>query len=165
MKFVCKISASAVMAVMLLTGCSSLDAASNATQDNIVKVAPTLQAGFRFSAAENFDIANKDKLSYRNFYEKPSTGADARWFDAVKRGDLATVQYMVAASNNRIETVKYLLSKGANPNLVATTKDKKLGSYNQGAYSYACTRGHIEMQQLLKANGAINHRTGKASCE
>ena len=260
MKFVCKISASAAMAVMLLTGCSSLDAASNATQDNIVKVAPTLQAGFRFSAAENFDIANKDKLSYRNFYEKPSTGADARWFDAVKRGDLATVKYMVAqgqnleakdtgnldqtalgwaafigyedmvdyliaqgaslqatdkgdvynvlksavlgkntkvvkkvhgllnsqtpvnlndqtlesdgetlimvaASNNRIETVKYLLSKGANPNLVATTKDKKLGSYNQGAYSYACTRGHVEMQQLLKANGAINHRTGKASCE
>ena len=100
MKFVCKISASAVMAVMLLTGCSSLDAASNATQDNIVKVAPTLQAGFRFSAAENFDIANKDKLSYRNFYEKPSTGADARWFDAVKRGDLATVKYMVAQGQN-----------------------------------------------------------------
>ena len=95
MKFVCKMGASAVIAAMLLTGFSSLD----------------------------------------------------------------------AASNNRIETVKYLLSKGANPNLVATTKDKKLGSYNQGAYSYACTRGHVEMQQLLKANGAINHRTGKASCE
>lgn len=263
MKFVCKMSASAVMAVMLLTGCSSLNTDSNTTKDSIVQttqVAPTPQTNFRFSDAENFDIANKDKLSYRNFYEKPSTGADAKWFDAVKHGDLATVKYMVnngqnlevkdtgnldqtalgwaafigyedmvdyliaqgaslqatdkgdvynvlksaalgkntavvkkvynlldasevvdlndqtresdgetlimvAASNNRIETVKYLLSKDANPNLVATTKDKKLGSYNQGAYSYACTRGHVEMQQLLKANGAINHRTGKASCE
>ena len=260
MKFVCKMGASAVMAVMLLTGCSSLDAASNNTQGSTVQVAPTLQTGFRFSAAENFDIANKDKLAWRVFYDKPSIGTDAKWFDAVKHGDLATVKYMVAngqnlevkdtgsldqtalgwaafigyedmvdyliaqgaslqatdkgdvynvlksavlgkntkvvkkvynlldasegvdlndqtresdgetlimvaASNNRIETVKYLLSKGANLNLVATTKDTKLGSYNQGAYSYACTRGHVEMQQLLKANGAINHRTGKANCE
>lgn len=262
MKFVCKMGASAVMAVMLLTGCSSLDAASNNTQGSTstVQVAPTLQTGFRFSAAENFDIANKDKLAWRVFYDKPSIGTDAKWFDAVKHGDLATVKYMVAngqnlevkdtgsldqtalgwaafigyedmvdyliaqgaslqatdkgdvynvlksavlgkntkvvkkvynlldasegvdlndqtresdgetlimvaASNNHIETVKYLLSKGANPNLVATTKDTKLGSYNQGAYSYACTRGHVEMQQLLKANGAINHRTGKANCE
>ena len=262
MKFVCKMGASAVMAVMLLTGCSSLDAASNNTQGSTstVQVAPTLQTGFRFSAAENFDIANKDKLAWRVFYDKPSIGTDAKWFDAVKHGDLATVKYMVAngqnlevkdtgsldqtalgwaafigyedmvdyliaqgaslqatdkgdvynvlksavlgkntkvvnkvynlldasegvdlndqtresdgetlimvaASNNRIETVKYLLSKGANLNLVATTKDTKLGSYNQGAYSYACTRGHLEMQQLLKENGAINHRTSKASCE
>ncbi|OXL21601.1 hypothetical protein CAN34_09240 [Psychrobacter sp. DAB_AL32B] len=251
------------MAIMLLTGCSSLNTDSNTTKDSVVQttqVAPTPQTNFRFSAAENFDIANKDKLSYRNFYDKPSTGLDAKWFDAIKHGDLATVKYMVtngqdlevkdtgnldqtalgwaafigyedivdyliaqgaslqatdkgdvynvlksaalgkntnvvkkvynlldaqepvnlndqtlegdgetlimvAASNNRIETVKYLLSKGANPNLVATTKDKKMGSYNQGAYSYACTRGHVEMQKLLKANGAINHRTGKASCE
>ncbi|SLJ84407.1 ankyrin repeat domain-containing protein [Psychrobacter sp. DAB_AL43B] len=263
MNFVCKMSASAVMATMLLTGCSSLNTDNNTTKDSVIQttqVAPMPQTGFRFSDAENFDIANKDKLSYRDFYEKPSTGADAKWFDAVKHGDLATVKYMVnngqnlevkdtgnldqtalgwaafigyedivdyliaqgaslqatdkgdvynvlksaalgkntnavkkvynllnaqepvdlndqtlegdgetlimvAASNNRIETVKYLLSKGANPNLVATTKDKKMGSYNQGAYSYACTRGHVEMQKLLKANGAINHRTGKASCE
>ena len=260
MKFVCKMGASAVIAAMLLTGCSSLDAASNNSKDSTVRVAPTLQTGFRFCAAENFDIANKDKLAWRVFYDKPSIGTDAKWFDAVKHGDLATVKYMVAngqnlevkdtgnldqtalgwaafigyedmvdyliaqgaslqatdkgdvynvlksavlgkntkvvkkvynlldasegvdlndqtresdgetlimvaASNNRIETVKYLLSKGANLNLVATTKDTKLGSYNQGAYSYACTRGHVEMQQLLKANGAINHRTGKASCE
>ena len=72
---------------------------------------------------------------------------------------------MVAASNNRLETVKYLLAQGANPNLVATTKDKKMGSYNQGAYSYACSRDLVDMQKLLAANGAVNHRTGKASCE
>ncbi len=263
MNIIYKMSASALMSALLLTGCSSISPNTNTDKTEVTSVAqmaPALQVGYRFSDAENFDIVNKDKLSYRNFYAKPSTGADAKWFDAVKKGDLATVKYMVAngqnlevkdtgnldqtalgwaafigyedmvdylinqgaslyatdkgdvynvlksavlgkntaivkkvyklinaekpvdlndqtqesdgetlimvaASNNRLETVKYLLSKGANPNLVATTKDTKLGSYNQGAYSYACTRGHVEMQKLLKANGAINHRTGKATCE
>lgn len=263
MKLVYNMSALAVMATMLLAACSSFNADSDTNKEEVVQVsqaAPTPQTGFRFSAAENADIANKDKLSYRMFYNEPSTGADAKWFDAVKHGDLATVKYMVengqnleakdtgslnqtalvwaafigyedivdylinegaslyatdkgdvynvlkssvlgkntnvvkkvygllntkapvdlndqtqesdgetlimiAASNNRIETVKYLLAQGANPNLVVTTNDKSKGSYNQGAYSYACTRGHVKMQQLLAANGAINHRTGKASCE
>lgn len=258
-----KMSTSAMLAAMLLSGCTSLSTDTNASKDvptQVTKAAPTPQTGFRFSAAENFDIANKDRLSYRNFYSKPSEGVDAKWFDAVKRGDLPTVKYMVengqnleakdtgsldqtalgwaafigyedmvdyliskgasiyatdkgdvynvmksatlggnvnivrkvhqllsakapvnlndqtqesdgetlimvAASNNRIETVKYLLAQGANPNLVATTKDKKMGSYNQGAYSYACSRNLVDMQKLLAANGAINHRTGKASCE
>lgn len=269
MNFVYKVSASAIMAAMLLTGCSNLTTANetssnaNTNKDAVIKVtqmAPTPQTGYRFSAADNFDIVNKDKLSYRDFYSEPSKGADAKWFDAVKKGDLATVKYMVnngrdleakdtgnldqtalgwaafigyedmvdylisqgaslyatdkgdvynvlksavlgkntnvvkkiygllnakepvdlndqtqesdgetlimvAASNNRLETVKYLLSKGANPNLVATTKDKKMGSYNQGAYSYACSRDLVEMQKLLAKNGGVNHRTGKASCE
>ena len=263
MNLVYKMSASALMSALLLTGCSNISPNTNANKTVVAQVAqtaPTPQVGYRFSAAENFDIVNKDKLSYRNFYAKPSTGTDAKWFDAVKKGDLPTVKYMVAngqdleakdtgnlgqtalgwaafigyedmvdyllnqgaslqandkgdvynvlksaalgkntaivkkvynlldasegvdlndqtresdgetlimvsASNNRIETVKYFLSKGANPNLVATTQNKELGSYNQGAYSYACTRGLVEMQQLLAANGAINHRTGKASCE
>ncbi len=265
MKLIHKISASAAMTALLLTGCSNLSPDTKTSADKSVVTqmaqnAPMAQTGYRFSAAENFDIVNKDKLSYRNFYAKPSTGTDAQWFDAVKKGDLATVKYMVAngqnlevkdtgnlnqtalgwaafigyedmvdylinqgaslqatdkgdvynvlksaalgkntnvvkkvynlldasegvdlndqtresdgetlimvaASNNRLETVKYFLAKGANPNLVATTNNKSLGSYNQGAYSYACSRGLVEMQQLLKANGAINHRTGKASCE
>ncbi|WP_219848133.1 MULTISPECIES: ankyrin repeat domain-containing protein [Psychrobacter] len=256
-------TAIALMTAALLSACSAMNTDDNVKKETVnqsASAAPTPQSGFRFSDAENEDIANKNRLSYRIFYDKPSTGADAAWFDAVKRGDLATVKYMVqngqdleakdtgslnqtalgwaafigyedmadyliaqgasvyatdkgdvynvmksaalgkntnivkkvhqilkskgkvdlndqtvesdgetlimvAASNNRIETVKYLLSQGANPNLVATTKDKSMGSYNQGAYSYACTRGLIEMQQLLAANGAINHRTGKASCE
>ena len=266
MNVISKMSASAVMVAVLLTGCSSINndnKSNNSAKDGTAQVskeAPTPQTGFRYSAAENADIANKNKLSYRIFYQDSSTGADAKWFDAIKRGDLALVKYMVdngqdleakdtgnlnqtalgwaafigyedivdyliaqgasiyatdkgdvynvmksaalgkntnivkkvhgllnekqpvdlndqtvesdgetlimvAASNNRIETVKYLLAQGANPNLVATTKDKSMGSYNQGAYSYACSRDLKEMQQLLAANGAINHRTGKASCE
>lgn len=263
MNLVYKMSASAAMATMLLTGCSNISTNNDSNKEVVVQksqAAPTPQVGYRFSAAENFDIANKDKLSYRNFYAEPSKGVDAKWFDAVKKGDLATVKYMVAngqnlevkdtgnldqtalgwaafigyedivdylisqgaslqatdkgdvynvlksaalgkntnvvkkvyklldasegvdlndqtresdgetlimvsASNNRLETVKYFLAKGANPNLVATTKDKKMGSYNQGAYSYACSRDLVEMQKLLAENGAVNHRTGKASCE
>ena len=265
MKCFYKMSTSAVLAAMLLTGCNSLNTdntnpSPEKTPVHEIRPAPTPQSGFRFSDADNVDIANKDKLSYRNFYSKPSEGVDAKWFDAVKRGDLPTVKYMVAhgqdleakdtgnlgqtalgwaafigyedifdylvskgasiyatdkgdvynvmksaalgksttivkkvhqllnakspvdlndqtvesdgetlimvaASNNRLETVKYLLAQGANPNLVATTKDTKMGSYNQGAYSYACSRHLVEMQKLLAANGAVNHRTGKASCE
>lgn len=65
------------------------------SRSQVSQAASVLQTGFRFSDAENFDIANKDKLSYRIFYKEPSKGADAKWFDAVKRGDLATVKYMV----------------------------------------------------------------------
>lgn len=258
-----KVSASVLMATMLLTACSSVSANNTVDNSGMIKetqVAPVPQAEFRYSDTENFDIANEAKLSWRVFYDKPSTGTDAKWFDAVKRGDLATVEYMVnnaqdleakdtgslnqtalgwaafigyedmvdylvsqgadlyakddgdvynvmksavlgkntiivkkvhkllnkkspvdlndqtveddgetlimvAASNNRIETVKYLLAQGANLNLIATTQDKSMGSYNQSAYSYACTRGHVDMQKLLAANGGINHRTGKASCK
>lgn len=265
MKITFKKTIAVLATATLMSGCANLTASNtdNNTDDKKVSVsmtAPTPQVGYRFSAAENFDIVNKDKLSYRNFYAQPSKGKDAKWFDAVKKGDLATIKYMVAngqnlevkdtgnldqtalgwaafigyedivnyliaegaslqatdkgdvynvlksaalgkntnvvkivynlldasegvdlndqtresdgetlimvsASNNRLETVKYLLAKGANPNLVATTDDKSKGSYDQGAYSYACSRGLVEMQQLLAANGAINHRTGKASCK
>ena len=225
MRFFDKMSASAVIATMLLAGCSSLNADNSATKTDTIQLAQTApipQVDFRFSAAENVDLANQNKLSWRVFYDKPSTGADATWFDAVKHGDLATVTYMVnngqdlevkdtgslnqtalgwaafigyedmvdylvnkgadiyakddgdvynvmksavlgkntnivkkvhmllndkasvdlndqtvesdgetlimvAASNDRLETVKYLLAQGANPNLVATTKDKKNG--------------------------------------
>ncbi|WP_227430505.1 ankyrin repeat domain-containing protein [Psychrobacter sp. I-STPA6b] len=258
---------STAMIAILIAGCSNINTASNnqvnAQSDNhatIATDAPTPKTQFRFSDAENFDIANPNRLSHRIFYNKPSTGADAAWFDAVKRGDLDTVKYMVengqdieakdtgsldqtalgwaafigyedmvdyliaqgadlhatdkgdvynvmksavlgkntdivkkvhqllnaeqpvdlndqtvendgetlimvAASNNRLETVKYLLEQGADPNLVATTQNQNLGSYNQSAYSYACSRNLEEMQQLLAENGAINHRTGAASCE
>lgn len=210
----------------LLTACVSGQTPDHA-QSSQTKPAPA--QNFRFSDAENFDIANENKLAWRVFYDKPSTGPDAAWFDAVKRGDLPTVKYMVqngqnieakdvgsleqtalgwaafigyedmvdyliaqgadlyatdtgdvynvmksavlgkntnivkkvhqqlnakqpvdlndqsvesdgetlvmvAASNNRLETVKYLAAQGANLNLVATTDDPKMGSYNQSAY-------------------------------
>lgn len=226
---------------------------------NVVIAQPSVDLGkFRYSLEEMQDIANPNKLSWRIFYDKPSVGKDAEWFDAVKQGNLAKVKQMVAngqnieakdtgslgqtalgwaafigyedivdfliekgadlnatdtgdvynvmksavlgkntaivkkayallkekqnidvnmiesdgetllmvaASNNRLETVKYLLSLGAKINLVTTTQDPSAFSYNQSALSYACDRHHVEMQKLLIAHGAINHRTGKASCQ
>lgn len=71
---------------------------------------------------------------------------------------------MVAASNNRIDIVKYLLSQGADINRATTTNDKTLPSYDQSALTYACKNNLPEMQKLLIDNGALNHRTGKPSC-
>lgn len=271
MENIYKISASALLLAMLATGCSTPSTSMTAIKGTmpkamtVVKVpqdVPIAQSYFRFSDAKNFELTNKDRLANRNFYSQPSTGADAKWFDAVKHGDMATVKYMldngqnletidtssldqtalgwaafigyedmvdylidqganlyatdkgdaynalksatlgtnvritkkiheqldakspidlddqsaavdregetlimIAASNDRRENVKYLISQGANLNLVATTDDKTRYAYDQSAYSYACTRGLVDMQKLLAANGAINHRTGKASCE
>lgn len=242
----------ALCTVLGLSACANDSPSTKASPSNSNTPAVTTPApttGFRFTQEEMQDIANPKKLSWRIFYDKPSQGEHAQWFDAVKRGDLATVQkmveqgqnleakdeaslgqtalgwaafigyedmvdyliskgaslqatdrgdvynvlksavlgknvnivkkihkllpntdfndqsleddgetlIMVAASNNRIEIVKYLLTQGANPNLVA----KKDAS----ALSYACERGHTEMQQLLISHGVINHKTGKSSCQ
>jgi len=72
---------------------------------------------------------------------------------------------MIAASNDRLETAEYLLSQGANPNLVTTIRSTGAAAYDQSALSYACTRGYGDMQKLLIAHGVINHRTGRSSCE
>ena len=237
--------ASAIITALALSACAQT---SNQTQ---------AANGFRYSEAEMQDIASANKLPHRVFYTKPSTGENAAWFDAVKRGDLATVKkmvaagqnieakdsgsldqtalgwaafigyedmvdfliaqgaslqatdkgdvynvlksavlgknvnvvkkihhlmpkvdlndqslesdgetlVMVAASNNRIDIVKYLIAQGANVNLSTTTQDKNMGSYDQSPLTYACKRGHVQMQQLLIKHGAINHRTGKPACD
>lgn len=213
---------------------------------------------FRLDYAEMVDIANKDKLPHRIFYAKPSEGLDAKWFDAVKQGDLETIKIMVeagqsleakddaslgqtalgwaafigyedivnylavkganlwatdkadvyhalksaamgknanivkklhialkdkfdlndssyeddgetlvmvAASNNRIDVVKYFIEQKVDLNKVTTAKDNTVGSYDQSALSYACDRGYVEMQKLLIEHGAINHRTGNTECQ
>lgn len=247
------------LSALAMVACAQQPANTSANATNTTTAHAAAPAGkFRFSQAEMYDIANPNKLSWRIFYDKPSQGPDAEWFDAVKQGNLDKVKamlgkgqdieakdnaslgqtalgwaafigyedmvdyllaqgadvwatdrgdvynalksaalgkntnivkklyarlkdktdlndqsvesdgetlLMVAASNNRIETVKYLLSLGANPNLVTTQTNTSAASYNQSALSYACTRGHKEMQDLLIARGVINHRTGKSSCK
>lgn len=213
---------------------------------------------FKMDYAEMVDIANPDRLSHRIFYTKPSEGPDAKWFDAVKQGDLATIKSMVekgqnieakdnaslgqtalgwaafigypdvvdyliannadlmatdkadvsnalksaglgknvvvfdtlynklkdkvdlnnqsndtqgetilivAASNNRVDIVKYLLDHGAKTDLVTTEKDKNHPAYNQSAFSFACSKGNAETVKILQQYGAINHRNHKAQCE
>ena len=218
---------------------------------------PPKYQSFKYDYADMVETANPNRLRFRIFYEAPSTGPNAEWFDAVKQGNLdkvkamlangqdieakdtgsldqtalgwaafigdeAMVDYllsqnaslqatdkgdvynvlksaalgknvrvvekiyqlmkdktdlndqtvesdgetlvMVAASNNRLDIVEFLLEQGANPNLSTTTNDKSLFSYNQSALSYACQNKLPDMQKLLIAHGAINHRTGQSSC-
>ncbi|WP_373741571.1 ankyrin repeat domain-containing protein [Neisseria sp.] len=243
---------SLLAAAFALAACNGgVSAANTASSETSASAAQTAQAGWRLSRAEMEDIANPDKQSWRIFYDRPSEGKDAAWFDAVKRGDLAEVRrmaengqnleakdeaslgqtalgwaafigyedmtdyligkgadlratdrgdvynvlksavlgkntnivkkvhaklkaetdlndqtieddgetlIMVAASNGRLETVKYLLEQGANPNLVSKKK-------NQSALSFACERGHQEVVQYLIGKKAVNHKTGKSNCQ
>lgn len=204
---------------------------------------------FRLSYDEMYEIANPNLLKHRIFYEEPSQGPDALWFDAVKRGNLEDVKkmlaagqnieakdtaslgqtalgwaafigymdiveylveqgadiratdkadvyntlksavlgnnvevvkylynllkdesdwdalesdgetlFMVAAVDGRLETVKFILQFNPNLNVVAP-------QFNVSPLSGACDRGFKEVAQLLINNGAINHKTGKSSCE
>lgn len=226
-----------------------------------LKVVETEAVGlnkFRYDIIEMKDVASETKLKHRIFYEAPSTGPDAAWFDAVKQGNLVLVKemvangqdievkdegslaqtalgwaafigyedivdflvaqgadlwatdkgdvyhalksaalgknvnivkkmrealkdeydindtsyeddgeslVMVAASNNRLAVVEYLIGEGADLNLVTTIEDPTRFSYNHSALSYACQNGYEEMQQLLIKHGAVNHRTGDTSCQ
>ena len=85
------------------------------------------------------------------------TGKKVDFNDQTVESDAETL-LIVAASNNRIEIAKYLISQGADVNLVATPKD-------QSALSFACDNKHPEMVELLIKHGAINHRTDKPSCQ
>ncbi|MGN5287840.1 ankyrin repeat domain-containing protein [Aeromonas sp. 11P] len=64
---------------------------------------------------------------------------------------------MIAASNNRIEMVNYLLSIGAKVDLVSEP-------LQQNALTYACSRGHQDIVDILIKHGAVNFKTGKKAC-
>lgn len=144
MNIVYKLSVSAVMGAMLLAGCSNISPVTSANSNATVavaKTAPIPQVGYRFSDAENFDIVNKDKLSYRNYYSEPSKGADATWFDAVKKGDLATVKYMVSNGQN--------------------LEVKDTGNLGQTALGWAAFIGYEDMVDYLVSQGASLYATDK----
>lgn len=67
--------------------------------------------------------------------------------------------FLVAASNGRVDLVKYILT--FNPKSINIVAEE----FDMSALSSACERGFTEMVDLLIANGAINHKTGKATCE
>jgi uncharacterized protein len=102
---------------------------------------PPALADYRMNYRDMRTIANERLLPQRIFYT-PSSGPDAKWFDAVKKGDLASVRQMLEHGQN-IEArddamlgqtalgwaafigyedlVRYLVSHGAN--LFATDRD------------------------------------------
>lgn len=203
---------------------------------------------FRLSFGEMYRLANPNLLPQRVFYDKPSAGPSAAWFDAVKQGDLDRVKAMVeqgqdleakdeaalgqtalgwAAFIGYADMVRYLVEQGADlratdsSDVYHTVKSAVLGGdvevieYLHGqlgdevdwdaregdgetlamvggllgrheflewvlqfdpdlnavsqkdasALSGACERGFYNVAQLLIQKGAINHKTGKSSCQ
>lgn len=204
---------------------------------------------FRLSYDEMYKIANPNLLKHRIFYQEPSQGPDAVWFDAVKRGNLEDIKKMVAAGQNieakdtasleqtalgwaafigYMDIVEYLVEQGADiratdkADVYNTLKSAVLGNnvevvkylynlltdesdwdavesdgetlfmvaavdgrletvkfilqfnpdlnviapkFNVSPLSGACDRGFDDVAQLLIEKGAINHKTGKSSCE
>lgn len=98
--------------------------------------------GFRLSKEEMIEIASPNKLSHRIFYNSPSEGPDAAWFDAVKKGDL--------------ETVKKMLSEGQNINV----KDE--AALGQTALGWAAFIGYEDMVRFLVEQNADLFATDRA---
>lgn len=128
--------------------------------------------------SQNADIMATDKADVHSALKSAVLGKNVKLVDKFfqlmkdkvdindqQRDSDGETMLMVAASNNRLDIVKYLITHGADVNLVTTTQNKSQFSYNQSALSYACQRDLKEMQQLLIKHGAINHRTGTAACE
>ncbi|MGL4859229.1 MAG: ankyrin repeat domain-containing protein [Enterobacteriaceae bacterium] len=112
----------------LLTGIGSVMAGEDDTQANYPRFT-------RLSTQQLVDLANPQKMSRRIFYQKLSVGSHAKWFDAVKTGNLAQVKKMAeggqdievrdeaslgetalgwAAFIGYLDIVEYLVGKGAN---------------------------------------------------
>lgn len=237
----CKLAFTAMVMLGALTGCAP-------------SAGPTTDApAFRYSLEQMQRISNPHLLAHRNFYDTPSTGPDAAWFDAVKRGNLAEVRrrveagqdleakdeaslgqtalgwaafigyldivqflvehgadiratdradvynalksavmgpnaevvkylhgllrdetdwdaresdqetlFMVAAVDGRLETVKYILQFDPDLDVVAINESPKI---NESPLSGACEGGFTDVADLLIAKGAINHKTGRSSCD
>ncbi|UNM95377.1 ankyrin repeat domain-containing protein [Ignatzschineria rhizosphaerae] len=96
---------------------------------------------FRFDIVEMKDIASPTKLKHRIFYEAPSTGENAAWFDAVKQGNLELIKSMVANGQD-IEA-------------------KDSGSLDQTALGWAAFIGYEDIVDFLVAQGADLWATDK----
>lgn len=96
---------------------------------------------FRYTYDEMYKIANPTLLKHRIFYQKPSEGADAQWFDAVKQGNLEQVKQMVEAGQN------------------LEAKDE--AALGQTALVWASFIGYLDMVQYLVEQGADLHGTDK----
>lgn len=71
--------------------------------------------------------------------------------------------FLVAAVDGRVDTVKYILQDkpNVNINVVAKNENQKI---DERPLSGACERGFTDVANLLISRGAINHKTGKSSC-
>ena len=96
---------------------------------------------FRYTYAELRDLASSTKLRHRIFYQEPSKGPDAEWFDAVKKGNLKKIKQMVESGQD-IEA-------------------KDTGSLDQTALGWAAFIGYEDIVDYLIGQGADLYATDK----
>lgn len=126
--------------LVLATALSACNSTAQTEQASAPKAAASAVSGslnadgWRFSRAEMEDIANPNKLSWRIFYDKPSEGKDAAWFDAVKRGNLEKVRQMVENGQD--------------------LEAKDTASLGQTALGWAAFIGYEDMVDYLIGKGA-----------
>lgn len=138
---------------------------------------------FRLQLIEMQDIANPTKLGHRVFYEKPSEGVDAVWFDAVKQGNLIKIKELVeqgqdieakddaalgqtalgwAAFIGYEDIVDYLVDQGAN--LMATDKadvSSALKSAGLGNNVNIFKKLHLLLQDKVDLNDQLADTQGE----
>lgn len=88
----------------------------------------------RLSPQELTNLANPRRLSHRIFYRERSKGPNAKWFDAVKEGNLAEIKKMVEAGQD-IEV-------------------QDTASLRQTALGWAAFIGYLDVVQYLVGQGA-----------
>ena len=126
-------------------------------------------------------MANPRRLSHRIFYRERSKGPNAKWFDAVKEGNLAEIKRMVEAGQDievqdtaslkqtalgwaafigYLDVVQYLVDKGANlyagdtADVTSAFKSAILGgNIKVIEYLYPLYQGKLNLNEQDKRDG------------
>lgn len=96
----------------------------------------------RLNQIQLIELANPNRLPHRIFYREASKGPDAKWFDAVKEGNLEEVKRMVEDGQD-IEA-------------------QDVASLNQTALGWAAFIGYLDIVQYLVSKGANIYAGDKA---
>ena len=158
---------SAALAAALMFSMSAFAGDKVLNKDN-----PDGYKQFKMDYADMVEVANPNVLAWRMFYVKPSTGPDAKWFDAVKRGDLELVKQMVKEGQNieakdedslgQTAMVDYLLEQNAD--LFATDRgdvSNALKSAGLGANVDIFKKLHQRLKDKVDLNDQKNDRQGE----
>lgn len=135
----------------------------------------------RLTLEQLTNLANPRRLSHRIFYREKSKGPNAKWFDAVKEGNLEEIKKMVEAGQDievqdtaslkqtalgwaafigYLDVVQYLVSKGANlyagdtADVTSAFKSAILGGNIQVIeYLYPLYNGRLNLNEQYKRDG------------
>ncbi|MEI0604766.1 ankyrin repeat domain-containing protein [Brachyspira alvinipulli] len=135
----------------------------------------------RLTPEQLTNLANPRRLSHRIFYRERSKGPNAKWFDAVKEGNLAEIKKMVEAGQDievqdtaslrqtalgwaafigYLDVVQYLIEQGANlyagdtADVTSAFKSAILGgNIKVIEYLYPLYQGKLNLNEQDKRDG------------